>query len=201
MAFHKNCSFLEGGIFWLYSFAWCSVIIFLPAGSQNKEFNFRHDWNSLISDDESLQMRYYSRKYFPPADDYVSLKTSTCDGDSFPSLWLNTCFAYSHFSALYLLYKMPLDLQRYAHLIPIDSRQTYAFCTNVFLLLFWWLWTSLVPRPSHCPVFDCFQYAKTEGEGLVYFITWMTSVSTWVDRGGEVGRPGNKASYELHDGK
>ena len=26
---------------------------------------------------------------------------------------------------------------------------------------------SLIPRPSHCPVFDCLQYAKAEGEGLV----------------------------------
>jgi len=44
--------------------------LFSP-GSTNKEFNFRHDWNTLISDDESLQMRYYSKKYFPHADDYV----------------------------------------------------------------------------------------------------------------------------------
>ena len=29
---------------------------------------------------------------------------------------------------------------------------------------------SLVPRPSHHPVFDCLQYAKTEGEDLVSFI-------------------------------
>ena len=28
----------------------------------------------------------------------------------------------------------------------------------------------LVPRPSHRPVFDHLQYAKTEGEGLVSFI-------------------------------
>ena len=38
---------------------------------------------------------------------------------------------------------------------------------------------------SHHPVFDRLQYAKTKGEGLVQFITWMTSVSTMVDRGGE----------------
>ena len=25
---------------------------------------------------------------------------------------------------------------------------------------------SLIPRPSHCPVFDRLQYAKMEGEGL-----------------------------------
>ena len=43
----------------------------LTPGGTNKEFNFRHDWNSLISDDETLQMRHYSRKYFPHADDYV----------------------------------------------------------------------------------------------------------------------------------
>jgi len=30
---------------------------------------------------------------------------------------------------------------------------------------------SLVPRPSHRPVFDHLQYAKMEGEGLVSFIT------------------------------
>ena len=30
---------------------------------------------------------------------------------------------------------------------------------------------NLVPRPSHCSVFDRLQYAKTEGEGLVSFIT------------------------------
>lgn len=48
------------------------------AGSDNKEFTFRHDWNSLISDDETLQVRYYSRKYFPPADDYVSWPCACC---------------------------------------------------------------------------------------------------------------------------
>ena len=41
-----------------------------------------------------------------------------------------------------------------------------------------WELYSLVPRPSHHPVFDRLQYAKTEGESLVHFITWMTSVST-----------------------
>jgi len=30
---------------------------------------------------------------------------------------------------------------------------------------------SLDPRPSTPPVFDCLQYAKTEGEGLGFFIT------------------------------
>ena len=36
-----------------------------------------------------------------------------------------------------------------------------------------------------CPVFDRLQYVKPEGESQVYFITWMTSVLTLVDRGGE----------------
>lgn len=44
----------------------------MHTGTTNKEFNFRHDWNSLISDDESLMMRHYSKAYFPPADSYVS---------------------------------------------------------------------------------------------------------------------------------
>ena len=40
--------------------------------------------------------------------------------------------------------------------------------SNGYSLLF----TSLIPRPSHCPVYmyDYLQYAKTEGEGLVHFI-------------------------------
>ncbi|XP_072042919.1 FAD-dependent oxidoreductase domain-containing protein 2-like [Amphiura filiformis] len=40
-------------------------------GKTNKEFNLRHDWNSLISDDNSLQMKLYSKEFFPDADDYV----------------------------------------------------------------------------------------------------------------------------------
>ncbi|KAK3705201.1 hypothetical protein QZH41_014001, partial [Actinostola sp. cb2023] len=40
-------------------------------GKTNKEFNLRHDWNSLISDDESLLMKYYSKEFFPHADHYV----------------------------------------------------------------------------------------------------------------------------------
>ena len=37
-------------------------------GKTNKEFNLRHDWNSLISDDENLRMTRYSKEFFPPAD-------------------------------------------------------------------------------------------------------------------------------------
>ena len=44
-----------------------------PVGSTNKEFSFRHDWNSLISDDDSLLMKHYTKDYFPHADVYVSI--------------------------------------------------------------------------------------------------------------------------------
>ncbi|XP_006816537.1 FAD-dependent oxidoreductase domain-containing protein 2-like [Saccoglossus kowalevskii] len=40
-------------------------------GKTNKEFNLRHDWNSLLSDDDSLQMRHYSHDFFPHADVFV----------------------------------------------------------------------------------------------------------------------------------
>lgn len=37
-------------------------------GSTNKEFNLRHDWNSLLSDDDSLLFKKYTTEYFPHAD-------------------------------------------------------------------------------------------------------------------------------------
>ncbi|XP_059153473.1 FAD-dependent oxidoreductase domain-containing protein 2-like [Physella acuta] len=37
-------------------------------GQQNQEFNLRHDWNSLISDDEDLKVTRYSKDVFPHAD-------------------------------------------------------------------------------------------------------------------------------------
>ncbi|KAG8534736.1 hypothetical protein GDO81_018691 [Engystomops pustulosus] len=40
-------------------------------GSKNKEFNFRHDWNSLLSQDESLRFSQFSQDFFPYADDMV----------------------------------------------------------------------------------------------------------------------------------
>ena len=40
-------------------------------GKTNKEFNLRHDWNSLISHDESLLMKHYSKKFFPHRLDYL----------------------------------------------------------------------------------------------------------------------------------
>ncbi|KAH9504273.1 FAD-dependent oxidoreductase domain-containing protein 2, partial [Bulinus truncatus] len=37
-------------------------------GQINHEFSFRHDWNSLISDDETLLLKHYSEELFPSAD-------------------------------------------------------------------------------------------------------------------------------------
>ncbi|XP_050391340.2 FAD-dependent oxidoreductase domain-containing protein 2 [Patella vulgata] len=37
-------------------------------GQTNKEFNMRHDWNSLLSHDDSLLLRHYSKEMFPHAD-------------------------------------------------------------------------------------------------------------------------------------
>ncbi|XP_064478427.1 FAD-dependent oxidoreductase domain-containing protein 2-like [Ornithodoros turicata] len=37
-------------------------------GRDNPEFNLRHDWNSLLSDDPSLLFRHFSHDYFPRAD-------------------------------------------------------------------------------------------------------------------------------------
>ncbi|NJL26853.1 MAG: NAD(P)-binding domain-containing protein [Thermoanaerobaculia bacterium] len=38
-------------------------------GYPEKDFNLRHDWNSLISDDDSLLFTKYSKELFPHADD------------------------------------------------------------------------------------------------------------------------------------
>jgi thioredoxin reductase len=40
-------------------------------GNNNKDFNLRHDWNSLLSNDNSLLFKNYSKEFFPPADVYV----------------------------------------------------------------------------------------------------------------------------------
>ncbi|XP_051899102.1 FAD-dependent oxidoreductase domain-containing protein 2 [Pristis pectinata] len=37
-------------------------------GKQNKEFNLRHDWNSLLSHDDNLLYKHYSKDFFPHAD-------------------------------------------------------------------------------------------------------------------------------------
>lgn len=40
-------------------------------GYDDKNLNLRWDWNSLISSDEKLLFKYYSKDYFPPADKMV----------------------------------------------------------------------------------------------------------------------------------
>ncbi|XP_040215628.1 FAD-dependent oxidoreductase domain-containing protein 2 isoform X1 [Rana temporaria] len=40
-------------------------------GRKNKEFNLRHDWNSLLSKDKQLLFGHYSHDFFPHADDMV----------------------------------------------------------------------------------------------------------------------------------
>lgn len=36
-------------------------------GNKNKDFNLRHDWNSLLSDNDDLLFTKYTKKYFPDA--------------------------------------------------------------------------------------------------------------------------------------
>ncbi|WAP59793.1 NAD(P)-binding domain-containing protein [Streptomyces sp. S465] len=40
-------------------------------GTDDAEFNLRMDWNSLLSPDPELLFTRYSKRYFPPADDFV----------------------------------------------------------------------------------------------------------------------------------
>ncbi|CAD5126214.1 DgyrCDS14383 [Dimorphilus gyrociliatus] len=56
-------------------------------GKTNKEFNFRHDWNSLISNDEALLFKEYSKDFFPDKGDYLQYLS-----DFEKKLGLNTRF-------------------------------------------------------------------------------------------------------------
>ncbi|MEU4928650.1 NAD(P)-binding domain-containing protein [Streptomyces yokosukanensis] len=40
-------------------------------GTSDPELNLRMDWNSLLSSDPELLFRRYSKRYFPPADEFV----------------------------------------------------------------------------------------------------------------------------------
>ncbi|KAF1379123.1 hypothetical protein PFLUV_G00172800 [Perca fluviatilis] len=40
----------------------------IHTGRQNREFNLRHDWNSLLSDKPDLLLKRVSREFYPPAD-------------------------------------------------------------------------------------------------------------------------------------
>ena len=44
-------------------------------GERNRKFNYRHDWNSLLSDDDHLRFTHRSKRLFPSADlmtDYLN---------------------------------------------------------------------------------------------------------------------------------
>lgn len=43
----------------------------LYTGSNDSEFNLRHDWNSLLSEDLGLLFRDYDERFFPNADNFV----------------------------------------------------------------------------------------------------------------------------------
>jgi thioredoxin reductase len=40
-------------------------------GSDDAEFNMRMDWNSLLSDDDAMLFKHYSKRYFPHPDDLI----------------------------------------------------------------------------------------------------------------------------------
>ena len=40
-------------------------------GKTNKEFSMRHDWNSLLSDNDDMLMRHYTRDFFPKRESLV----------------------------------------------------------------------------------------------------------------------------------
>lgn len=40
----------------------------IHTGRQNREFNLRHDWNSLLSDKPNLLFKRVSSEFYPPAD-------------------------------------------------------------------------------------------------------------------------------------
>ncbi len=43
----------------------------VATGRDDAEYNLRHDWNSLLSDDPSMRVTAKTREYFPPADALV----------------------------------------------------------------------------------------------------------------------------------
>ena len=77
-----------------------------------------------------------------------------------------------------------------------DTCHGGAFCVKITPEAACICFCSFISRPSHRPVFDHLQYAKTEGKGLVYFITWMMSVSTYLGRQREGGIAHHKNEFE-----
>lgn len=48
-------------------------------GSSDPEFNMRHDWNSLLSDDEDMRLGKYDQDFFPNADSLVTYMQDYAD--------------------------------------------------------------------------------------------------------------------------
>jgi thioredoxin reductase len=44
----------------------------IHTGSTDPEFNMRHDWNSVLSDDEDVRFKEYDQDFFPSADKLVT---------------------------------------------------------------------------------------------------------------------------------
>ncbi|XP_062589630.1 FAD-dependent oxidoreductase domain-containing protein 2-like [Saccostrea cucullata] len=48
-------------------------------GKTNKDYNLRHDWNSLLSDDDRMLFKHFSRQMFPSADVMVKYLQTYAD--------------------------------------------------------------------------------------------------------------------------
>ena len=59
-------------LIYLVIFIYIYIYLFIFSGKTNKEFNLRHDWNSLLSDQDDLLVTKYSKDFFPAADTFVS---------------------------------------------------------------------------------------------------------------------------------
>lgn len=64
-------------------------------GYQNRDVQLRYDWNSLLCEDERLQFKNYSTRYFPDADD---LKRYFVDFANFHELNIKYCTRVSQIS-------------------------------------------------------------------------------------------------------
>jgi len=48
-------------------------------GFDDMETVLRWDWNSLLTDDDDMRFKHYSKEYFPSADDLVRYLADFCD--------------------------------------------------------------------------------------------------------------------------
>lgn len=76
-----NCTYLPSRITFAFSSLFCVSryprhrklisINKVYTGRQNREFNLRHDWNSLLSDKPDLLFKRVSSEFYPPADAFL----------------------------------------------------------------------------------------------------------------------------------